>query len=134
MALLAVALGLVVVLAVSTMVLWPRQVSCGNGSGSVSNQSYLLGSGWFANATTDSASFPASSHGTFSWSTPDGSEATFRVVGPSGAPVYTSTASSGSGSFVVADHAGSSEDYGFGIGLVPANETVDFAYGCTTYT
>jgi hypothetical protein len=134
LALLAAAIGLAVVLIATAIVFWPRPESCGSGSGSASNGVPEYGGGTSENATLVSEVFPAGAHVSFSWSTPDGSTATFRVVSPARLTVYSATGASGSGSFSVAGSSGTSQYYGMGIGLEPPNETVDFDYGCTAYT
>jgi len=132
LAIVAVAIGVAVALAVTAAVEWPRPVSCGSGGGEISNFGAMAGGGSSANATEFSIPFPSSAHVSFSWSTPDGSAATFRVIDPNGGIVYSSVGVSGSGSFGVGGPSGGSENYGFGVGLLPAAETVDYQYSCTT--
>jgi hypothetical protein len=134
LAILAVAVGLATVLVVSAIVFWPHPVDCGSGAGSMSNQFQEYGGGVYSNATVFSVAFPSQGHVAFSWSTPDGTHATFRVIDPNGATIYSETAASGSGSFGLHGGGGSTVRYGFGIGLTPANETVEYSYSCTTYS
>jgi len=133
LAIVAIAIGLGVALAVTAAVLWPRPVSCGSGGGGIANYyNTTAGGNSTVNATDFSVPFPSTAHVGFSWSTPDGSVATFRVIAPNGGIVYSSTGASGSGSFAIGGSSGGSESYGFGIGLAPPNETVDYQYSCTT--
>jgi hypothetical protein len=132
LAILAIVIGALVALAVTTAVLWPRPVSCGTGGGGVSNAEPVYDGGSVANATYQTVSFPASASVAFSWSTPNGTAANFRVVGPGGPTLYSATGPGGSGSFTIEGPGGGSENVGFGIGLDPANQTVDYEYTCTT--
>ncbi|MCI4321481.1 MAG: hypothetical protein L3K18_03740 [Thermoplasmata archaeon] len=132
LALISVLVAGLVVVAVTTAALWPKPVSCGSGGGAQSNGGPLPGGGSWANASVATVMFPGGAHVSFNWSTPDGSVATFRVVSPAGAQLYGVTAASGSGTFTAGSSTGSDGGYGFGIGLTPANETVDYEYACTT--
>jgi hypothetical protein len=133
LAVVAVLIAAVAVLAVTAAAEWPKPVECGSGGGSESNVGTSVGGGNWTNATYETVPpFPKDAHITFSWSTPDGTVATFRVLSPTGASLYTVTAASGSGSFTASVPSGSMGGYGFGIALNPPNETVDYSYVCTT--
>jgi hypothetical protein len=133
LALISILIAALVVAGVTTAALWPRPVDCGSGGGSETNGGPAYGGGSWGNASVESVVFPGGAHVAFNWSTPDGSVATFRVVSATGAQIYVVTAAGGSGTFTAAPNSGSSGDYGFGIGLTPANETVDYDYTCTVY-
>ncbi|MCI4333997.1 MAG: hypothetical protein L3K01_09830 [Thermoplasmata archaeon] len=132
LALAAVLIAAIAVLAVTAAAQWPKPVNCGSGGGSESNGGLQAGGGSWTNASVATMTFPRNAQVTFDWSTPDGSVATFRVLSPSGDSLYSETATSGSGSFTASLTSGSLGGYGFGIGLTPPNETVDYNYDCTT--
>ncbi|MCI4360493.1 MAG: hypothetical protein L3J91_02210 [Thermoplasmata archaeon] len=132
LALAAVLIAAIAVLAVTAAAQWPKPVNCGSGGGSESNGGVSAGGEPWANASVATVTFPHNADVTFSWSTPDGSIATFRVLSPAGASLYSETAPSGSGSFTATMTSASLGGYGFGIGLTPQDETVDYNYDCTT--
>jgi hypothetical protein len=131
LAIVSISLGIAVVLVVTAWALWPRPVSCGSGGGSMGNGS--VGTNMSAaaeNGTFSTLQLPDRADVTFSWSTPDGSAATFLVKRLPSDLLYSSTGTSGSGSFVTTS---SGTDYAFGIGLTPANAVVGYEYSCSVY-
>jgi hypothetical protein len=82
------------------------------------------------NGTFFTVQLPDGADVKFSWSTPDGSVATFLVKRLPSDLLYSSTGTSGSGSFVTTS---SGTDYAFGLGLTPANAAVGYSYSCSVY-